>query len=409
LSIVFGDLYTNEFKKKLDLDDNEIENTISSPDKTESKTIGIQELKFYLKKINQEFHILVETELKNNDIIVHAGFPIRNDFENLANLSPIEILEQLLEFFGFPLTVDGQEYKLVIERAVIIPQGVEQFKGFEIKDLKRYCPFILNSITKQTSSGSDRFLEIILAYCLDNRKYKAWFESGSYEPYIIPVNAAERADRFVDLRLKVREIKNKQTTNNRDVRNAGLNNCSWAMATAIMTLELLSEYEKGEVDDDFMRKLFKLKRGDVKTFLETYAIFARFGFQTMIQFQIENMFKNILAKLTNAPPPQTYYKIVQELIQTLSLQNPQDKIDKLNVIAMMRNSLHSNGIHTKESKTVIINGHKYEFIQNQTVTCSDWAEMHFALNEVLKIIDEILDHSDITAITDVIPDQYVTN
>jgi len=143
----------------------------------------------------------------------------------------------------------------------------------------------------------------------------------------------------------------------------------------------------------------KLLEHDVK--------FTRIGFLTFIQFHTENFLKVLLSNLEDENPPTKYYEIVVRILKLLEMKDQEIKIDKLNVLAYMRNCLHSNGTHTNRSKTFEIEGHKFEFEEGKLCNNTSWGEIIFALDNSIDIINEIIEHQKIKGILKQLPISYV--
>lgn len=408
MKIKLSELFQKEHQKKFNISTSEVESTIDSPDKKQLMQSVDLTYNLFLKKFS-DHSLLIESKLENGTFEIIGGFPLRNDFEGIDILEPKEILEKIMNLFGYVISFENSEYNIIFQKTVTISNQTSAHKLFEIKNLRRYNSFIQNTIIKQTKSPLGVIIDILVIYSIDDRKFKSWFESGCLNPYTIPRTAGERADRFIELRLKIRKIRNKQKASDKDVRLNGLNNCSWAISSQIMTLNLMEAYETQKIDGKLLISIFKFSRGDPKVFLEIYAKSARLGFVTLIQFQIENMLKNILAKLIKENPPQGYYKLSRLLLETLQITDLDQKHKILDTLQSIRNSYHSNGIHTKKSKKITINCHDYLFEEGKTVNCSEWGELHLLLMHIFNIIEEILDHPKIQAITEEIPDQFIPN
>jgi hypothetical protein len=68
------------------------------------------------------------------------------------------------------------------------------------------------------------------------------------------------------------------------------------------------------------------------------------------------------------------------------------------VPAMLRNSLHNNGIHKWSSQTVIVDGEDYVFAKDNRINCGSWSHIFHAVNSSLSIYEEILTSERIRAI-----------
>jgi len=217
----------------------------------------------------------------------------------------------------------------------------------------------------------------------------------------------ERCRRYIELRSRIIKIKNGQNLPEKDGRVQILNNIAWAVVSIISRLNIILALNAGQVSHTTVKQLIGLGKGDLKIPLETDLTVVRFGVLTLFQFQLETLLKNILEKITNNPPPNTYYAVTENLLNELSLNAKTKKHRTLNVLATMRNCLHSNGIHTKKTKQITVDGHKMKFIKGKTYKGGNLDEIHFLINEVLTILEEILNHPSVRGLNMPVPSQFL--
>jgi len=128
---------------------------------------------------------------------------------------------------------------------------------------------------------------------------------------------------------------------------------------------------------------------------DEFQIISKVSYITLTQFVIENFFKTLLSELnTSQDPPTGFYKIVETLFDKITILDKQQKKDILNTMAMVRNSLHSNGIHVPlhpslNSKSVTIGSQTFTFNKGQSTSISE-SQMIVLINEVINILDEIV-------------------
>ncbi len=224
--------------------------------------------------------------------------------------------------------------------------------------------------------------------------------------YASPKSDEEFAYQLLGLRTKIDEIKNKYPYPDEDGRKSALNALTWIISSAIMRFNIILALKNNKIKPNVVQSLIGLKKGDLKTALEADLTFTKLSLVAIFQFQIENLFKIILSNLTKNKPPQGYYNIVEKIVTALDLKDSEKKLETMNFLAYMRNCLHSNGIHTKPSKTFEIEGQKFEFIQGKQYEGGDWAEIAFAVDRSIDIVEEILDHQKIKGISNLLPSQY---
>jgi hypothetical protein len=84
------------------------------------------------------------------------------------------------------------------------------------------------------------------------------------------------------------------------------------------------------------------------------------------------------------------------------------KLETLYIPALIRNSMHANGIHhghKGRSTVVTIDGVEFRFEHEKRVQCGSWVHIATALTGALRVVDEILSCATITGLG-VVKDPY---
>ncbi len=126
------------------------------------------------------------------------------------------------------------------------------------------------------------------------------------------------------------------------------------------------------------------------------------------QFQIENCISNISKALGISSGNKGFYKKTEMLIDHLGFAY--DKLETLNTGALIRNSLHSNGIHhgyQGKSSHFKLEGVQYDFYHGKKVSCAALSHIAHALECSLEVLDEIISSSQVKSYTGLIEDTYV--
>jgi hypothetical protein len=215
------------------------------------------------------------------------------------------------------------------------------------------------------------------------------------------------ADRVQRLHIQVSDLLALYSGQSTDARRVNLNNILMATGAAQATLRLIQwAFDTG---GDPLVKILKLSRPEYLSFVSEDMLRSSKHFLLLEgQFQIEALFYNILRALGVAKPPRGFYKIASAVVNEAALSQPADKVSSLNVAALMRNSMHANGVHS--GSTIVrktINGLDYVFEPGKPVSCAHWAHVTTALSASIGIVDEILRSQKVSACRD-IPDLYST-
>ena len=129
----------------------------------------------------------------------------------------------------------------------------------------------------------------------------------------------------------------------------------------------------------------------------------------LAQFQIENCLRSLARELSITVKNHGFFRVAKALLNDLALS--QDRIlDILNTPALIRNSLHANGIHhgySDKGTVVEIEGVTYKFVHEEAVHCASVAHIAHALEASVGVLDEIFHTKKIFELPDPIMDQYV--
>ncbi len=143
----------------------------------------------------------------------------------------------------------------------------------------------------------------------------------------------------------------------------------------------------------------------------------RLGYVILYQFQIENLFKNLMMALGTSPPTTSWHSLANDFLKKISVKDKDRSFEILNILALLRNSYHSNGIHNpppmknklrRSDVNIVIDSAEFKFINGERVTCAGWAYVEVAIRAGLKVLDEILFSTEIVSLKAPVKDEYVT-
>ena len=168
-----------------------------------------------------------------------------------------------------------------------------------------------------------------------------------------------------------------------------------------MIVNIMSAGERGLVD---LLQLIGFKSGDVGLPRAILDETARIYLVMLFQFKLETLWKNLLRELGITNPRPGYYNLLDDLFRKVPVPDPnRSKFDTLQVPALIRNSLHSNGFHygyRGASHHIEVEGLMFDFDHETQVQCAGWWHITHALNGVLSVIDGILNAPAIKALPD---------
>lgn len=197
----------------------------------------------------------------------------------------------------------------------------------------------------------------------------------------------------------------------KDTRRVTLNNVEMIARGGQMILNLLDSWCTG---DEAVKQIIPQLVGlttvtdeGVKTAGDTLNKSSKLNLVVLGQFQIETCLRNIGNELGLASGGTGFYRTAEMLTQHLSC--PTNMLEELNVPALIRNSLHCNGIHhgyRGSNTTIAISSVSYQFIHNNPVNCASWEYIAHALENSIEILQHIISTTQVRAIVNPIVDQY---
>lgn len=126
---------------------------------------------------------------------------------------------------------------------------------------------------------------------------------------------------------------------------------------------------------------------------------AKVSFITMTQFALENCIERVLDAIPGEKAQGSFSKSSLRILEVTKIADHQKKHDILMVPAWIRNTLHSAGIHSRTSKTIVIDGESYKFEKGKRLSCASWSHLMHCLLNALDIYGEIFSSSVVASIS----------
>ena len=197
------------------------------------------------------------------------------------------------------------------------------------------------------------------------------------------------------------EIKTRMGYSEKDARGKALEEYRAIGNCSFMIVNILLTAEEGRVD---FRKLVGIQTGDVELARDILDESARIYLVMSFQFKLETLWKNLIRELGTTNPRQGYHNTLEDLFRMVPVSDPnRSKFNTLHVLALVRNSLHSNGTHygyKGASYHIEIDGLMFDFEHGALVQCAGWWHIIHALNGAVGVIDGILNTPAIKALPD---------
>lgn len=197
----------------------------------------------------------------------------------------------------------------------------------------------------------------------------------------------------------------------KDIRAQVFFHCRDFTTVVILPLIQMARVEEKLITKEQYPLIFGIDDTYSKYIFNHYLQFQRYAYLTFCVFHIENALKLILKELLGQNPNDGYYNICDTLLRKIKIDSPNEKLDILLIPSFIRNSFHSNGIHTKQIKgkdfvSYTIKGYEFAFEKGKTVTCGGWFHIYIIMKELITVLKQIMKTKEIQNITKIIPDQY---
>lgn len=223
---------------------------------------------------------------------------------------------------------------------------------------------------------------------------------------------SEQAECVASLVAKIEDVRTQYDYSDEDARSVALNNVRSIAYSTQMVLNLLDSWCIG---DEAVRAVIPQLLGltnvtdrSVKVSGDLLHKNTKLSLALLGQFQIENCLHNLARELNNdQAPPKAFFSLAQSLVGHLGL--PEGLVADLNVAALIRNSLHGNGIHTGYQGLdtfTTLEEVTYEFRHQQRVSCANVEHIAHALESSIDILSTIFSTPEVRTLEDPVMDQY---
>ena len=227
------------------------------------------------------------------------------------------------------------------------------------------------------------------------------------EPFVEPdKTVGDQADRVHRFYQHVCDTRDKHPAGFTDVRRNSLNNVAMAANAGVTTLRLIDWATRG--GEPVLVAALCVKPEFLKLVIEDLLRAARLFLLVESQFQIEAAFRTILVALGKPVEQQGFYNLAKAVLTEACVDDSPTKLRVLNVPALMRNSMHSNGIHHgyKGASTVeVVSGIEFRFEDGKRVSSAGWFHIVTALTAAIDVVDMVFTSPAVAAFNE-LPDDY---
>ncbi|MCH7647393.1 MAG: hypothetical protein IIA83_02135 [Thaumarchaeota archaeon] len=196
--------------------------------------------------------------------------------------------------------------------------------------------------------------------------------------------------------------------------NDNRKSCFGVLHSQMLHYEIMLKIMYAKVNRSLPDHIFKDVIGigiEEQAYWENFQVTSKVSYITLSHFVIENMFKTLLAELDTSKNPSTgFYNITKVLLDKISVPDKPRKLEILNAMAMIRNSMHNNGIHAPvppapDSQTITIGNTVLRFDKGNPTDLLE-TQMVDLINAVIDILKEIVNSTEVQQLPSV-PNLFV--
>lgn len=179
-----------------------------------------------------------------------------------------------------------------------------------------------------------------------------------------------------------------------DVRNQFLGSISVISSWLIIQLIIYRDYARS-TNSPIGKKIREsnpnMTLAQLTEIVKNFDLMNRRSYLTSFMFQVEVFLERINGVLPNITSDQGYKKLVKHILKELGMtQVDNEKYRVLYFPALVRNSLHMNGIHMDTDDNGKIQKIQFSFKNKQLVKHAGWRHIYFFCDKILDVIQEIL-------------------
>lgn len=179
MNIQITDFIRKEAIFKYNLFGNDIISTVDNSDYSqdiEGADFSVRLFLKYFKKEEEEFYILVQGFVQDEQIRVDTAWKIYSDLiEEFTPSEPIKILQSLADKFGNTVHIGNITGKLIYHQTIPVESN-DMTKIMGVDSIKGHS-FIQQILVKLNETGNNRSVECAIAYCIDTTNYIEWLNS----------------------------------------------------------------------------------------------------------------------------------------------------------------------------------------------------------------------------------------
>lgn len=208
-----------------------------------------------------------------------------------------------------------------------------------------------------------------------------------YLRHVEPASFVEAGSQVRLLKRECNQLADELGLPDHDGRTAAFRNMAALSGAALALLNVLDG--AGRLEEGVVRALFGAETESTQTAADNLDKFTRLGLITMVQFQVENLISNVIRAL-GATPVNGYQAVVGQLLAIIQWPTANRASRVLLVPAVIRNTLHNNGMHAGKDLDVQVHGVRFRIRRGGRMGKAGWGHVVHVLRVQLRLLEQIL-------------------
>ena len=210
--------------------------------------------------------------------------------------------------------------------------------------------------------------------------------------YSEPANFGETTERLQRLCDRGDKLRQSLRLPAEDARHIAVVDCSDIFRCAGISAHIIKSIEYGVLKSEDLERIAGIMPYQTKDAAARWIKNHRNSLILMYQFAIENMLRNISNAIRIKTGKKGFSEISKELLSKLGLSK---YLLQISLLALIRNTLHNNGIHRGNHAEIALNGFEFRFRNGEAIKCSGWGHIILAIDGSLDVVEKILTHDDV--------------
>ena len=182
-----------------------------------------------------------------------------------------------------------------------------------------------------------------------------------------------------------------------DARHVALSGIQTTLGPLMLALGAL-EHANQTIPNIELTRLCGFKNQSNEILLSYFDTWAKLNLLVFTQFRVEHLLYDLLAAFDSNYNHRTgFQKKVTDLFDRVNVLDRGKKADCFKVMALLRNSLHSNSVNRNGDHDILLFGVRFVFQNNKPTTATMPNILH-VIEHAIEIVAEIVVHPTITAL-----------